>query len=128
LFGGTDHDDRKNDLYCFDIYTSNWEKMIHQGDIPQARSGARGLAYQDSLYFFGGYSKQSGEYFKDLFRYDLNRKRWELVQTEGIPPESRTDHTIVLYGNSFYVYGGYDGVTRFGDLHKCSVNKGFKWK
>jgi len=29
LFGGTDHDDRKNDLYCFDIYTSNWEKMIH---------------------------------------------------------------------------------------------------
>lgn len=35
---------------------------------------------------------------------------------------------MVLYGNTFYIYGGYDGITRFGDLHKCSVTKGFKWK
>ena len=28
LFGGTDHDDRKNDLYSYDVYTSRWDKMI----------------------------------------------------------------------------------------------------
>jgi N-acetylneuraminic acid mutarotase len=45
LFGGTDHDDRKNDLYCYDIYTNNWDLMIMQGDVPLSRSGARGVAY-----------------------------------------------------------------------------------
>ena len=58
LFGGMDDDDRRNDLYQFDIYTNVWEKMISQGDIPSSRSGSRGVAFSDNcLYFFGGYSK-----------------------------------------------------------------------
>lgn len=28
LFGGTDADDRKNDLYQYDIYTNRWDKLI----------------------------------------------------------------------------------------------------
>jgi N-acetylneuraminic acid mutarotase len=129
LFGGMDDDDRRNDLYSFDIYSSRWDLMIAQGDLPTPRSGARGAPHMDSLYFFGGYSKQSGEYYNDLFRYDLNRKRWELLHTTGEPgPSIRTDHSMVIYGNSLYVFGGYDGTSRFRDLYKCSIRKSFKWK
>lgn len=34
-----------------------------------------------------------------------------------------------LYDGSIYVFGGYDGKTRYGDLFKCSIrSKTFKWK
>lgn len=128
LFGGTDHDDRKNDLYSYDIFYSRWDKLLQQGDIPSPRSGARGVAYKDCLYFFGGYSKQSGEYYNDLFRYDLDRRRWDSIETTGDKPSSRTDHSLVIYGSSLYVFGGYDGSKRYGDLLKCSILKNYKWK
>lgn len=35
---------------------------------------------------------------------------------------------MVLYGKSLYVFGGYDGNTRYGDLYKCNMKKNFKWK
>lgn len=28
LFAGTDEEDRKNDLYCYDLYTNKWDKML----------------------------------------------------------------------------------------------------
>ena len=52
-----DDDDRRSDLFSFDIFTSQWDKMIALGDVPSPRSGARGVAFNDFLYFFGGYSK-----------------------------------------------------------------------
>ena len=40
-----------------------------------------------------------------------------------------TDHTVVLWDGRIYVYGGYDGKKRFGDLFKCCIkNKKYKWK
>ncbi len=35
---------------------------------------------------------------------------------------------MINYGNNIYVFGGYDGQTRFGDLYKCSINKNYRWK
>lgn len=29
LFGGTDQEDRKNDLYSYDLYTNQWDKLLH---------------------------------------------------------------------------------------------------
>ncbi len=29
LFGGTDQDDRRNDLYSYDIYTNDWDRLLH---------------------------------------------------------------------------------------------------
>jgi N-acetylneuraminic acid mutarotase len=40
------------------------------------RSGARGVAYMDGLYFFGGYQRKRGQYFNDLFYFDLDKKQW----------------------------------------------------
>jgi hypothetical protein len=41
------------------------------------RSGAKGIAFSDKLYFYGGYQKKSGDYYADLFAYDLVKKKWE---------------------------------------------------
>jgi len=55
LFGGTDDDDRKNDLFVYDIYLNNWKLLNNAGKVPLPRSGAKGVFYDEKLYFFGGY-------------------------------------------------------------------------
>ena len=56
LFGGTDDDDRKNDLHCYDIYLNKWAQLPSKGKVPLPRSGAKGVSYDNKLYFFGGRS------------------------------------------------------------------------
>ncbi len=128
LFGGMDDDDRRNDLYCYDIYSNNWELLPAQGTAPSPRSGARGVAFKDNLLLFGGYSKQNGEYYDDFYSYSLTTFSWELIKDKGTKPSKRTDHSMVLYGNTLYVFGGQNGIERYGDLYKCSILKEFKWK
>jgi len=44
-------------------------------------------------------------------------------------PSQRTDHTVVLWDGRLFVYGGYDGKKRFGDMYKCCIkNRKYKWK
>jgi N-acetylneuraminic acid mutarotase len=43
-------------------------------------------------------------------------------------PSPRTDHTAVLYEGSMYIFGGYDGRSRFNDLYKFKLRqKKYKW-
>lgn len=131
LFGGTDDDDRKNDLYEYDIYTNSWSLLPSKGQVPLPRSGAKGVHFEHKLFFFGGYQKKSGNFYKDLFYYDLIRKEWTDVgsRQSGDRPSQRTDHTVVLWDGRIYVYGGYDGQKRYGDIHKCCIkNQKYKWK
>jgi len=55
LFGGTDDEERLNDLYSYSVRKNRWLKIEPVGELPHPRSGARGVAYMDGLYFFGGY-------------------------------------------------------------------------
>ena len=44
-------------------------------------------------------------------------------------PSQRTDHTVVLWDGRIFIYGGYDGKKRFGDMYKCCIkNYKYKWK
>ena len=72
LFAGTDDDERLNDLYSYSIRKNKWNKIDPAGELPEKRSGARGVAFMDGLYFFGGYQRKRGHYFNDLFYFDLD--------------------------------------------------------
>ena len=123
MFGGTDDDDRKNDLFEYDIHANKWCLLPSKGQIPLPRSGAKGVFFEGKLFFFGGYQKKSGNFYKDLFYYDLLKREWTDVSLKqsGDGPCQRTDHTVVLWDGRIYVYGGYDGKKRFGDLYKCCI-------
>jgi N-acetylneuraminic acid mutarotase len=79
LFGGTDDEERLNDLYSYNIRANTWEKILTEGPVPLPRSGARGVAYMDGLYFFGGYQRKQGTYFNDLFYFDIDKKKWTVI-------------------------------------------------
>ena len=51
------------------------------------------------------------------------------MECVGESPAQRTDHTVVLYDGSIYVFAGYDGRIRYNDLWKCTLKgQKYKWK
>jgi len=135
LFGGTDENARQNDLYEFDVNTRMWRMISTDGSAPNsrvdpsapsARSGAKAVVYRDTLYLFGGYTKKEGEYFNDLYSFDLTRAhtapRWQKLSPLGLAPSMRTDHTCCIHGYTMYVFGGFDGKSRFQDVQELDLS------
>ncbi len=70
----------------------------------------------------GGYDGRGGSYFNDLWRMDLDRNEWQCEPCDGIKPQPRTDHTLVEYQkDSMILFGGYDGKSRYSDVHIFST-------
>ncbi|OMJ94181.1 hypothetical protein SteCoe_2663 [Stentor coeruleus] len=121
LFGGTDGQSRNNDLYKFDPNTGTWSMLEVSGSQPTSRSGSQCVLHQNTIYFFGGYTKKDGEYFNDLFAFNIPTLQWKEVQPNiSELPNKRTDHTLSLFRDTLYVFGGYDGRSRYNDL--CAFN------
>ncbi|CAE7947459.1 unnamed protein product, partial [Symbiodinium sp. KB8] len=60
----------------------------------------------------------------DIYRYDVRHKcSWpvKIIYALGVDaaqkPSVRTDHSCVVFEASLYIFGGFDGRTRFQDLH-----------
>jgi leucine-zipper-like transcriptional regulator 1 len=41
----------------------------------------------------------------------------------GDRPDARTDHIMVLHADSIYIFGGYNGTSRFNDLCEYSITQ-----
>lgn len=133
LFAGADSESRTNDLFVFSLGkfftnscsdTKKWLKLKPGGFSPNARSGVQSVEHEDCIFFFGGYTRKGGEYFSDIFFYNVLLNEWYLnklifrsnIETE-CKPEPRTDHSLVKYKNKFYVYGGRDEIHIFSDIY-----------
>lgn len=122
LMGGTDENARQNDIYRYDVRNRTWVCIDPvTGHAPSARSGSKAVVCSDSIYFFGGYTKKDGDYFNDLFEFNIVRAHWTRIDT-GNRPTVRTDHSCVVYEASLYIFGGFDGRSRFQDLHQYSIS------
>ena len=64
---------------------------------------------------FGGYGGQQ-HYLNDTWSFDISTRKWTELQCTGSIPSPRCSHTAVLVDDVMYVFGGYSGKTRLGDL------------
>ena len=120
VFGGYDGLNRVNDLYKFDLQTKTWTKEspggASRGVPPSPRDRHTAVVHGKCFYVFGGYDGSSR--VNDFFKYDLERKTWsEVLAVHGTPPTPRHSHAAVVYGDSMFVFGGYDGSYR-KDFHE----------
>mmetsp|Transcript_17216 Transcript_17216/g.12237 ORF Transcript_17216/g.12237 Transcript_17216/m.12237 type:complete len:114 (+) Transcript_17216:61-402(+) len=84
VFGGYDGTNRRNDLYRFNIETSQWTHIIPANtngvvnseedpfvnvNQPSARDRHILVAYNDNLYVFGGYDGYNR--VNDLYKYSI---------------------------------------------------------
>lgn len=49
------------------------------------------------------------------------------METTGTAPKARSGHAAVLYKDSMYVFGGYDGSARLNDLYTLNLSTK-EWK
>lgn len=117
VFGGTDRRRRQHDLFQYDIEARCWNCVQAGGPLPPRRSGALGVVHGAHFYIFGGYDGRDGNYFNDLFYFNFESRCWvELARPMGERPQPRTDHIMVLHDTAIYVFGGYDGHTRYDNM------------
>jgi hypothetical protein len=44
-------------------------KVEDEKNVPAPRSGTHSLSFENSIFFFGGYTRKGGNYFNDLTEY-----------------------------------------------------------
>jgi len=119
VFGGYDGHHRVNDLYAFDFKTSEW-KQLDSDNAPTPRDRHVAAVYDNSLYIFGGFDGTTR--VNDLHAFDFDTNTWNAVEIlGGTPPSPRHSHAAVVYQDSMFVFGGYDGSYR-SDLHEFNFS------
>eukprot|EP01027_Heterolobosea_sp_BB2_P012059 GEZU01017500.1.p1 GENE.GEZU01017500.1~~GEZU01017500.1.p1 ORF type:complete len:316 (+),score=36.49 GEZU01017500.1:114-1061(+) len=130
-----------NELFCFDLSTSRWQKIECKGKIPSKRSyHTLSLVYDVSgrpkLYLFGGYQRSGKQVqrYNDVHCFDVESKKWTLCLTAGAQISQRSGHTASVIGHSIYIFGGSirvqegkPSIRYLNDLHVLDTDT-LTWK
>jgi Kelch motif/Galactose oxidase, central domain len=87
------------------------------GSPPSARSLHAAAVLNGTLLVFGGYD--GNQRVNTFHAYSFAEKRWSPVHPSAgsaPAPSPRDRHVMVAFGNSIFIHGGFDGVSRVGDL------------
>jgi hypothetical protein len=125
LFGGWNMRKYFRHLYMLRLDTLEWIKLAHYGrneprprlchSLTVAPDGAR-------LLLFGG-ECFTREYLNDLMEFDIRLGAWQPLVQYSLQelPAPRHGHRIEMHGHHMYLFGGYDGLTFFGDVHRMDT-------
>ncbi|ODV89918.1 hypothetical protein CANCADRAFT_31017 [Tortispora caseinolytica NRRL Y-17796] len=105
LFGGTDSVNWFNDVWCFDLSTSQWTEISTAGFVPVPCEGHTAALVDDAMYVLGGRSAES-EDLNLLSALKLSSMRWFMFQNMGTGPSPRSGHSMSVSGSKIYVLGG----------------------
>ena len=120
IFGGYDGHHRVNDLYSFNFKTNFWQ-LLSNNNAPSPRDRHVAVVFENSLYVFGGFDGLAR--VNDMHSYDLELNEWRsVVIAAGAPPSPRHSHAAVIYHESMFVFGGYDGSYR-NDFHEFDFSQ-----
>mmetsp|Transcript_11532 Transcript_11532/g.33145 ORF Transcript_11532/g.33145 Transcript_11532/m.33145 type:complete len:629 (-) Transcript_11532:81-1967(-) len=115
--GGYDGVERKDDFFACDLNTYTWKQMPNLGTVPSPRYFHSCSLYGSKMYLYGGYS--GCQRLDDMFAYDFETNHWsEIANDAGDAPSGRSSLVAQIYGNSLYVFGGYNGETVLNDFYK----------
>ncbi|EGG14174.1 hypothetical protein DFA_11943 [Cavenderia fasciculata] len=118
VFGGSDANDKFNDLLVFDTKTMFWSKPTTNGAecIPGPHRAHSATLVDYRLFVFGG--GDGPNYFKDLYILDTKTLTWSKPITNGSGPGPRRAHTANLVaGKNIYIFGGGDGNKALNEMY-----------
>lgn len=109
---------RKNDFYCYNIDSNKWWEIKTNDMPPTPRDRHIAVVYNRSIFIFGGYD--GFNWVNDFFEYNIDYNSWQEVLTSHefeTPPTAWHSHSAVVYEDSMYIFGGYDGHYK-NDFHR----------
>lgn len=115
LFGGRDGSKAYGDLWRFDLATDSWKRVKPAGRSPSARFGHSAVWVDGvGLVVFAG--QQGTDFFGDLWAYDPDRNRWNLLPGRGEAPRKRYGScAIVGTDGRLWISHGFTFAGRFDD-------------
>ena len=116
IFGGYDGIQRTNDFYQFNFTNMKWITVTSL-DPPTPRDRHTAVSYERCIYIYGGYDGSSR--VNDFYEYNVDTNTWREMVPSSISttPSARHSHAAVVYQDSMYIFGGYDGLYR-NDFHR----------
>jgi hypothetical protein len=114
------------DVLSFNPRSERLRTLRERGDEPGGLSyscAAGDSAGGGALYLFGGASyvfELRPDFFPSLvvsdalYRFDVPRQRWTLLEPEGARPTARSGCTAELFGGAMYMFGG---ISRFFEVN-----------
>ncbi|KAJ1793613.1 hypothetical protein LPJ59_004702, partial [Coemansia sp. RSA 2399] len=136
LFGGSDQNIASyNDVKSYSVNASSWSYSLDVGgDIPSERVLHSAVCTDDSMLVFGG-THTVGDSPSDSTVWVLKANNessftWSAAPISssslGESPSARFGHSMNLYNNSVYIYGGIGPSGRDDTVYVLDVNK-WEW-
>ena len=78
------------------------------------------VLWDGRIYVYGGYDGKKR--FGDLYKCCIKNKKykWKEIQAEGAMPLNRFGHSAVVYQNSMFIFGGWNGHDTMNDIFQYS--------
>jgi hypothetical protein len=129
VFGGdtvtNDEGEIDNDLYLFNMNSHTWTIPHPVGKRPSGRYGhtigvIAIMNYDSKLYLYGG--QLDDMIYNDLIIFNLSSFRrpdvqWEwVIPADSIRPPPLTNHTMDVYDNKLWLFGGSTGSKLLNEL------------
>jgi hypothetical protein len=126
IFGGFSQSSYQNKTYFFDVKNNKFiEQHNGEKDCPCPRTSAACTVYLNNLYVYGGQDCDA-KYLNDLWVYNYSTNTWEEIidQENDIWPCGRSGHSMNLYNNEIYIFGGKtNNVMEVNELWKYSIEE-----
>jgi len=123
VFGGYDGVQRVNTFHAYSFAEKRWSPVLpasNTSHCPSPRDRHVAFAFGNSFYVHGGFDGTSR--VSDCWGFDFSSMTWrEVAVLAGRPPSPRHSHAAVVYRQSVYIFGGYDGSYK-SDLHEFDFN------
>ena len=85
------------------------------------RSGCLGVCYKEKAYYFGGYSGYEGTiYLDEWMELHLGTYAWRSISASDAP-QGRIDHSMCIYKDTVFIFGGRANKKVFNDLQMFSI-------
>lgn len=129
IYGGYEEEQDRfsDDVHTYSFETNMWE-FVHTKGVPaQWRDFHTAIGIGTVMYVFGGRSDIGGAMFTNnemycskLQTFNTVTRTWHEPVTTGKVPTGRRSHSVFVYENCMYIFGGYNGVRgmHFKDIYK----------
>jgi hypothetical protein len=112
--------DVKNDFYSYHFDTRQWAlvEMAPGSERLPLKTEHTSVVYKNAMYMFGGYADSAVGYSDvAIYEYNFDTCMCSRIEAKGQAPPDRSAHTAVVYKDSMYVLGGWDGNVSNNDFY-----------
>eukprot|EP01080_Neovahlkampfia_damariscottae_P012621 gene12621-6525_t len=127
IFSGILINNRKiNNLWTFNPVLHEFNEVECIGDIPCNRCDSCATLENSNMWVFGG-SNPDVQPMNDLYRFDIPKKKFELMEVKGDIPDKRSGPVLIYKHEKLFLFGGGqwmngDWEKRFDDVHKYDIH------